>query len=89
MLLFEQGAWPERPQIVKPRATPWDHYQERGSSVPQSLAQVLVHLVFSTKNREPLLSDDIRPELHPYLATILKGMDDRTDPACCGNEPAD
>jgi REP element-mobilizing transposase RayT len=43
--------------------------------VPQSLAQVLVHLIFSTKSHEPLLSDDIRPELHPYMATILKGMD--------------
>jgi REP-associated tyrosine transposase len=41
--------------------------------VPQSLAQVLVHLIFSTKNREPFLSDDVRPELHPYMATILKG----------------
>ena len=43
--------------------------------MPQSLAQVLVHLTFSTKSREPLLSDDIRPELHPYMATILKRMD--------------
>ena len=43
--------------------------------VPQSLAQVLVHLIFSTKSREPLPSDDIRPELHPYMVTILKGMD--------------
>jgi REP-associated tyrosine transposase len=43
--------------------------------LPQSLAQILVHLIFSTKNREALLSDDIRPELHPYMATILKGVD--------------
>ena len=43
--------------------------------MPQSLAQVLVHLIFSTKNREPFLSDDIRPELHPYMATILKGKE--------------
>ena len=43
--------------------------------MPQSLAQILVHLIFSTKNREPILSDDIRPELHPYMATILGGMD--------------
>jgi len=43
--------------------------------VLQSLAQLLVHLIFSTKSREPFLSDDIRAELHPYMATILKGMD--------------
>jgi len=42
--------------------------------VPQSLAQVLVHLIFSTKRREPFLSDEIRLELHRYMATILKGM---------------
>jgi len=42
--------------------------------MPQSLAQILVHWIFSTKNREPILSDDVRRELHPYLATILKGM---------------
>lgn len=35
--------------------------------MPQSLAQILVHLVFSTKNREPLLADDIRDELHAYI----------------------
>ena len=43
--------------------------------MPQSLAQVLVHLIFSTKNREPVLSDDVRTESHPYMATILKKMD--------------
>ena len=42
--------------------------------MPQSLAQILVHLIFSTKNREPLLSAEIRSELHPYMATIMKGM---------------
>ena len=43
--------------------------------MPQSLAQVLVHLIFSTKNRERLLFDNVRPELHSYMAKILKGMD--------------
>jgi putative transposase len=43
--------------------------------VPQSFVQILVHLIFSTKNREPLLPDDIRPELHPFMATILKGKE--------------
>lgn len=38
----------------------------------QSLAQILVHLVFSTKNREPFLDDDIRDELHAYVGGIVK-----------------
>lgn len=40
--------------------------------MPQSLAQILVHLVFSTKNREPLLGDDIRDELHAYIGGIVE-----------------
>lgn len=39
--------------------------------MPQSLAQILVHLVFSTKNREPLLDDSVHPELHAYLGGIV------------------
>jgi putative transposase len=46
--------------------------------MPQSLAQILVHLIFSTKDREPVLSDDIRPELHPYMAAIMKNMNSPT-----------
>ena len=38
----------------------------------QSLAQILVHLVFSTKNREAWLADDLREELHAYVAGIVE-----------------
>ena len=40
--------------------------------MPQSLAQILVHLVFSTKAREPLLPDDLRDELHAYIGGIVE-----------------
>ena len=40
--------------------------------MPQSLAKLLVHLIYSTKNREPILADGIRDELHRYSAGILK-----------------
>jgi putative transposase len=42
--------------------------------MPQSLAQILVHLVFSTKNREPVLADDIRDELHAYIGGIVENL---------------
>lgn len=42
--------------------------------MPQSLANVVVHLVFSTKGRSPKLTQDIQSELHPYLAGVLKNM---------------
>jgi len=42
--------------------------------MPQSLAQILVHLVFSTKNREVILGDDIRDELHAYIGGIVENQ---------------
>ena len=33
----------------------------------QSLANIVVHLVFSTKARRPLLRDEERGELHAYI----------------------
>lgn len=42
--------------------------------MPQSLAQILVHLVFSTKNREPLLADEYRDELHAYIGGIMENQ---------------
>jgi len=41
----------------------------------QSLANLVVHLVFSTKGRRPLLRDDERDQLHAYIAGILKNHD--------------
>lgn len=42
----------------------------------QSLANVVVHIVFSTKNRYPFLSDDeVRREMHAYLGGTCNQMD--------------
>ena len=40
----------------------------------QSLSQILVHLVFSTKNREPLIDEEIRDELHAYIGGIVANL---------------
>jgi REP element-mobilizing transposase RayT len=40
--------------------------------MPQSLSFVLVHLIFSTKDRLPVLNIEIRDELFAYLATIAR-----------------
>lgn len=37
-----------------------------------SLTNIIVHLVFSTKNREPLLTSETRTALHPYIGGIIK-----------------
>ena len=41
----------------------------------QSLAHIVVHLVFSTKGRRPLLRDEDRGELHAYITGVLKNHD--------------
>jgi REP element-mobilizing transposase RayT len=43
--------------------------------MPQSLSHVLVHLIFSTKDRRPFLNDTIRVEMNTYLASVLNSSD--------------
>ena len=38
----------------------------------QSLSRLHVHLIFSTKNREPILRDVVRDDLHRYMAEVLQ-----------------
>ena len=40
--------------------------------MPQSLAKIHIHLVYSTKNRDRHIGDNIRPNLHHYMGGILK-----------------
>ncbi len=42
--------------------------------MPQSLSSILIHLIFSTKNREPLIGPEVETELYPYMASIFKAM---------------
>lgn len=42
--------------------------------MPQSLAKIYLHLVFSTKDRERVIHDAIRPDLHSYFGGVLHGM---------------
>jgi REP element-mobilizing transposase RayT len=41
----------------------------------QSLSKVLIHLIFSTKNREPLIDAAVEPRLHAYMAGIFQEME--------------
>jgi REP element-mobilizing transposase RayT len=44
--------------------------------MPQSLSTVYIHLVFSTKDRRPLLRDkSVRDALHSYLGGVSKQLD--------------
>jgi putative transposase len=41
--------------------------------MPQSYTCLHYHLVFSTKNRAPLITPDIRPRLWEYMGGIVRG----------------
>ena len=43
----------------------------------QTLVSLMVHLIFSTKNREPFITPEIEPELFAYIGGILKNHDSR------------
>jgi len=43
-------------------------------AMPQSLSKLIVHIIFSTKNREPWLDSNVRPRMHAYLATICREL---------------
>jgi putative transposase len=51
--------------------------------MPQSLAQIYVHFIWSTKNREPHLSDSLLlKDTHAYLGGIAKTLE--CNPVCIG-----
>jgi REP element-mobilizing transposase RayT len=40
----------------------------------QSLASILVHLVYSTKERQPFLTADVEPELYAYQGAVFREL---------------
>jgi REP element-mobilizing transposase RayT len=40
--------------------------------MPESHAFALIHFIFSTKNRMPVLDSEVRAPLHAYLATVAR-----------------
>jgi len=51
----------------------------------QSLSRVLIHLVFSTKDREPLIAPEHRDRLFDYLGGTLNGI--KYPPVIVGGMP--
>lgn len=41
----------------------------------QSLVKNYLHIIFSTRDREPIIDSSIESELHQYLGGICKGLD--------------
>ena len=45
--------------------------------MPQSLVKIIVHIVFSTKDRVDLISPEIEPELFKYISGIVTAIGGR------------
>ena len=43
--------------------------------MPQSLSQVYVHIVFSTKHRQDLIDEEIEERLFEYIGGICRGLE--------------
>ncbi len=39
-----------------------------------SLTNLLYHIVYATKERAPLITEDLRPRLHEYLGGTVRGL---------------
>jgi len=47
--------------------------------MPQSLAKVYLHIVFSTKNGFSFINDEVRAELHSYIIGVLSNLGSYTN----------
>jgi REP element-mobilizing transposase RayT len=43
--------------------------------MPQSLSKVIIHVIFSTKERHPYFDPQIRKDLHAYLSEVARNAD--------------
>jgi hypothetical protein len=43
--------------------------------MPQSLARVVVHMIFSTKDRQPFITPEFQKELCPYASQFFATKD--------------
>jgi REP element-mobilizing transposase RayT len=69
-----QGPWNPNGLALKARFT-FGQVRCIIGVMPQSLSKVILHIIFSTKNREPYLNSGVRPRMHAYLATICRELD--------------
>jgi REP element-mobilizing transposase RayT len=42
--------------------------------MPDSYTNLLYHIVFSTKDRRPLITSEIEPQLYDYIGGIIRGL---------------
>ena len=48
-------------------------HRSKGSLMPGTYSQMLLHIVFSTKHREPWITRNVAECLYPYMGGIVRG----------------
>ena len=75
---------------LQPGAAPQDSWHKKNASAESAIHfrptsfdcwhhapianKVIVHIIFSTKDREPWLGLDVQPRMHAYLATVCRDL---------------
>jgi REP element-mobilizing transposase RayT len=60
---------------IQPQALQGRHNLARERSMPQSLVRNLLHLVYSTKRRQPWIIPEVQKDLWAYQAGIYRKLD--------------
>ena len=50
-------------------------YKIRTNIVAQSLSKILIHIVFSTKDRHSFITKELQPGLYAYMSGVCKTLD--------------
>jgi len=59
-------------KIPKPLTKPQRGGRKEAVAMPQSLSAVYIHLIFSTKDRVPLIPDPVAPDHYSYISGIAR-----------------
>ena len=65
------------PEFSQTRPTLKGSNLTKGKNMSQTLTSLLVHLIFSTKHREPIITPEVEPHLFAYIGGILKNNQSR------------
>lgn len=68
---YSQGRKPLDCNVTKAQA-PEERHREESKTMPSTYTNLLYHIVFSTKQRKPLITDNVKEELYRYIGGIIR-----------------
>jgi REP element-mobilizing transposase RayT len=73
---FNHGHSISLKELVRPNGTlqSWACFVCYHHVMAHSLSKIILHVVFSTKDRENSITDSLRPRVHAYLAQVVRSL---------------